>query len=64
MKTRSELKMIRLDEALKPFEADINMRMEKLAQVEKTILGKYADLADFANGYMYFGFHRTDDGWI
>ena len=49
MKTRSELKMIRLDEGLKPFEADINLRMEKLAQVEKTILGKYADLADFAN---------------
>ncbi|MCR4622202.1 MAG: 1,4-alpha-glucan-branching enzyme [Clostridiales bacterium] len=64
MKTRSELKMIRLDEALKPFEADINMRMERLAQVEKSILGKYSDLSDFANGYMYFGFHQTDDGWV
>ena len=64
MRTRSELKMIRLDEGLRPYESDISMRMEKLAQVEKTILGKYADLSDFANGYMYFGFHQTEDGWV
>ena len=64
MKKRTELKMITLDPQLKLYEADINMRMEHLAATEKAILGKYADLSSFANGYMYFGFHRTDDGWV
>ena len=64
MKKRTELKMIILDPQLKLYEADINMRMERLAATEKAILGKYADLSSFANGYMYFGFHRTEDGWV
>ena len=64
MKKHPEFKMIRLDPALKPYEGDINMRMERLAKVEETILGKYADLSSFANGYLYFGFHRTDEGWV
>ena len=64
MKKHPEFKMIRLDPALKPYEGDINMRMERLAKVEETILGKYADLSSFANGYLYFGFHRTKTGWV
>ena len=63
MKRKPELKMIRLDPQLKQYESDINMRMERLANAETAILGKYADISNFANGYMYFGFHRTDDGW-
>ena len=64
MKKNSELKMIRLDPLLKPYENRINRRMEQLAQTENRILGKYADLSSFANGYMYYGFHRTESGWV
>ena len=64
MKKRAPFKMIRLDPMLKPFEDDINLRMDRLAKTEEAILGKYADLSSFANGYMYFGFHRDEQGWV
>ncbi|MBQ3669635.1 MAG: 1,4-alpha-glucan-branching enzyme, partial [Clostridia bacterium] len=64
MRKRTEFKMITLDPQLRAYESDINMRMERLAATEKAILGKYADLSSFANGYLYFGFHRTEDGWV
>ena len=64
MKKHAPFKMVRLDPMLKPYEGDIDMRMERLAKLEEAILGKYADLSSFANGYLYFGFHRTEDGWV
>ena len=41
---------------------DIALRMDRNAEVRKKLLGKKADLSSFANGYMYYGFSRTDTG--
>ena len=53
-----------IDPWLKPYYNDIALRMNRHAETRKKLLGKKADLASFANGYMYYGFHRTEDGWV
>jgi len=64
MRKTSEYKIMSLDPMLKDYKDDINLRMERLASVSKTLLGSGADLSSFANGYMYYGIHRTETGWI
>ena len=57
-------KILRIDPILAHFESDINLRMENFRRKKKELLPKGVKLADFANGYQYFGFHRTQDGWV
>ncbi len=64
MRKSPDLKIIRLDPGLKPYASDIALRMENAAKVRKTLLGKSADLSSFANGYLYYGIHRCEEGWI
>ena len=59
-----EYKILKIDPLLKPFEDDINLRMDNYKRKKKELLGEAKNLTDFANGYEYFGFHKTDDGWI
>ncbi|MBO5410008.1 MAG: 1,4-alpha-glucan-branching enzyme, partial [Clostridia bacterium] len=56
-------KILRIDPYLAHFEKDINLRMENFKRKKKELLGGMS-LVDFANGYEYFGFHRTADGWV
>ncbi len=56
-------RIIDYDYALKDYEGDINLRMDNLRRCKDSILAKDQTLLDFANGYEYFGFHRTGDGW-
>ena len=58
------LKIIQADSLLAPFEPDILLRMENYKRKKKQLLGKGRTLCDFANGYEYFGFHRTESGWV
>ena len=57
-------KIIELDSALKPYENDIKLRMDLYHKTRKELLGKNKDIVNFASGADYFGFHRTDDGWV
>ena len=61
---KKQYKIMSIDPDLKPFYDDIALRMERNAEVRKALLGKKADLASFANGYMYYGFSRTETGWV
>ena len=54
-------KIIERDPYLKPFEYDIRERVELYKNKRNEVLGN-ADITDFANGYMYYGFHREPDG--
>ena len=61
---QKQYKIMSIDPWLQPYYNDIALRMERHAQTRKKLLGKKADLAAFANGYMYYGFSRTDTGWV
>ncbi len=58
------LKILEIDPYLEPFESDLNLRMDNFRQKKQELLGKKRSLANFANGYKYFGFHRTRTGWV
>ena len=58
-----KLKITELDPALKPYESDLQLRMDNYNNTKKALLQKGQKLIDIANGHMYYGFHQTDDGW-
>ena len=55
--------LLEIDPMLKPYEADIRLRMENYARKKNELLSKGQKLKDFANGHLFFGFHQTPDGW-
>ena len=59
-----QYKILSIDPWLKPFYNDIALRMRRYNDVRRQLLGENTDLTSFANGYMYYGFSRTEDGWV
>ena len=57
-------KIFEIDPTLKPYVTDINLRVNNYKNKKKELLGKGQKLTDFANGYSYYGFHRTETGWV
>ena len=57
-------KIFEYDPYLLPYEAAIDQRMEKYASKKKELVGENGKLIDFANAHEYFGFHKTEKGWI
>lgn len=57
-------RMAEIDPQLKPFERDLDLRVELFQKKRKELVGDRETLTDFANGHQYFGFHRTEDGWV
>ncbi len=57
-------KIYEIDPLLKLYKDDINLRMDSYKQKRNELLTKTSTLSDFANGYNYFGIHRTEKGWI
>ncbi len=57
-------RMIEIDPTLSPFEKDLDLRVELFQAKRKELVGDSKTLAQFANGYMYFGFHRIPGGWV
>ena len=55
--------ILKHDPYLMPFEKDIALRMDNFYKKKEQLLAPGQTLADFANGYNYFGFHQTEDGW-
>jgi 1,4-alpha-glucan branching enzyme len=52
------------DPWLSPFAEIILRRQMKAYEKEKELTGEERVLADFATGYLYFGLHRTPEGWV
>ena len=63
-RSTTEQKILRIDPWLQNYASDIHLRMNRHAETRRALLGKYADLTSFANGYIYYGIHRTEDGWV
>ena len=51
------------DSALRPFERDINLRMDNYYRMHEILAGGRT-LSDFANAHEYYGFHHTAEGWV
>ena len=62
--SRIPYKILSIDPWLQPYYNEIALRMERNNDVRRKLLGDKADLVSFANGYMYYGFNRTDSGWV
>ncbi|HET9571946.1 MAG TPA: alpha amylase C-terminal domain-containing protein [Bacteroidales bacterium] len=62
VKTKSTLQLIKDDPWLEPYSEAINGRF-RYAVEREAALTKGAPLTEFANGYNYFGLHKTDTGW-
>ena len=64
MAKQKELKIIQIDPYLKPFEEDLKLREDLYLTKRKELLSDSKTLVSFANGYEYFGFHKTRNGWV
>lgn len=59
------LKLIKNDPWLEPFEEAIEGRHTYIQSKEKELTGDgKMSLSDFADGYLYFGLHKTDKAWV
>lgn len=60
------LNLIKNDPWLEPFAGAINGRHQYALSKEGELIanGDRKTLSDFATGYLYFGLHRTENGWI
>ena len=57
-------KILDIDPSLKPYARDIELRMDGYKKIRNKLLGKNGNICDFSNAHLYFGFHRTSDGWV
>ena len=57
-------RILEIDPYLEPFEKDIELRMSLFKEKRASLLGELKNLSEFANGHKYFGFHRTEGGWV
>lgn len=57
------LKIIEMNPSLEPFASDLDLRMRNFENTKNALLSNGGTLADFANGHLFYGFHRTPEGW-
>lgn len=60
----SDLKILEYDPGLAPYGEALTNRMKAYDAARERLLGGGDSLAAFANGHLYFGFHRHPDGWF
>ena len=57
-------KIFDIDPALLSYEGDIRLRMDNFRRKKAELVGENGSLCDFANAHHYFGFHKTQNGWV
>ncbi len=57
------MKIFSCDPLLKNYRDDLLLRQKNLEETLDRLLPKGGSLSDFATGHLYFGFHKTEDGW-
>ena len=56
-------KIMKINPALVPYEADLDLRAENYKKKRAELLSSVQNLAEFANGHLFYGFHKADGGW-
>ncbi len=64
MAQKTQKRILKIDPYLLPYEDDINLRARLFKEKKRELLARSEKLSDFANGHNFFGFHRTDNGWV
>lgn len=57
-------KILKIDPYLNPYEKDIKLRLDNYAAKKQELLKDVSSLKEFANGYMYFGLQKTENGFV
>ena len=55
--------ILKQDPQMAHYEKEFDLRMERYHGKKAQLLSRGQTLGEFANGYLFFGFHRTDSGW-
>jgi len=63
MAEKSRKRILKIDPYLIPYEKDIEARYAKINKKKRELCSR-RDLSSFANGYLYYGFHKVEGGWI
>lgn len=58
-----EYGILQIDPYLQPYKADIELRMKNYEDTKRRLLTKHENLSSFANGHLYFGFQKQENGW-
>lgn len=58
------LKLIEKDKLLKPFAGIIEKRHRQVLAMEREFTYRTTRLSDKCNSYLYYGLHRTNEGWV
>lgn len=56
-------KILEIDQYLQPYKSDIDLRISRYKKIRNLLLTSCKNLSSFANGHLYFGFHRQKNGW-
>ena len=56
--------IIRIDPWLEPYSGEIDLRMNRFKERRYQLVKDGDSLRDFADGFLYFGIHRTETGWV
>ena len=60
----SVLRLIKNDPALAEYADAINGRHDEAVRKMAELTGETNNLNEFASGYLYFGLHKIEDGWV
>src|SRR5665647_55621 len=63
-KKNKQIKLLEIDPYLKPFESDIQLRMESYTSCKEKLLSNHQSFESFASGDLFYGFHLIQDGWV
>ena len=58
------LKLVEEDKLLKPFAGIIEKRHQQVLAMEREFTYRTTRLSDKCNSYLYYGLHRTNEGWV
>ena len=58
------LKLVEEDKLLKPFAGIIEKRHQQGLAMEREFTYRTTRLSDSCNSYLYYGLHRTNEGWV
>jgi 1,4-alpha-glucan branching enzyme len=61
---KSAYEILDIDPLLRPFRQDIELRVQSGERMRARLIGARESLSSFANGHMFFGFHRCEGGWL
>ncbi len=56
-------KLVDIDPYLEAYTRDITMHLERYCAKRKELAGE-GELVSACDGHLYYGFHRTEDGWV